>query len=346
MLKVRKKLFLRQRNIFIIFISLFLLLIFKPASSFKNNGDKNEKIRGVWMTNVGVSFLHHTSLLDNVFNHLASSGYNRIYVSTYGFGGTIYPSKQVKSILFFVPPFTNILKASEKKAKRQDLKLYAWLEYGLMLSPEDEIALKHPEYLLKTDSGKTIINGFVWLNPEHPEVQKYILAIISEVAQYNITGIQLDDHWSTPSEFGNKTQAMTKLTAKVRQHLKEINPKIILSLSPNPYNFSLNKYNQDWLNWAKKGYIDEVVIQIYRPNSAQVKQAITTSKINYLPDNIPVGIGIFAGNFDNFLHPEEIQKQIAVAEKFGYGYSIFCWEYEILGSLTHYLIKSKSNNLK
>jgi uncharacterized lipoprotein YddW (UPF0748 family) len=146
-------------------------------------------------------------------------------------------------------------------------------------------------------------------------------------------------------KIGNKTQAMNKLTAKVRQHLKEINPEMVLSLSPNPYDFSLNKYNQDWLKWAKKGYIDEVIIQIYRPNSAQVKQAVDTSKINYLPEHIPIGIRIFAGNFDNFLHPQEIQKQIDVTEKFGYGYSIFCWEYRIIGSLAHTLFNKdyKSN---
>ena len=35
----------------------------------------------------------------------------------------------------------NVLKASENEAQRQGLKLYAWLEYGLMLMEKDAIAL-------------------------------------------------------------------------------------------------------------------------------------------------------------------------------------------------------------
>jgi uncharacterized lipoprotein YddW (UPF0748 family) len=207
-----------------------------------------------------------------------------------------------------------------------------------MLHPKDEIALKHPDWLLKTPKGETIVNDFVWLNPEHHEVEKYILGIISEVANYsNLTGIQLDDHWSTPRQFGNKTQAMNQLTAKVRQHLKEINPQMILSLSPNPYDFSLNKYNQDWLKWAKLGHIDEVIIQIYRPDSAQLKQAINTSQIHRLPSSFPIAIGIYAGSFRHFLLPSEIQEQIDVTKKLGYGYSVFCWEYRLLGSLLNKL---------
>jgi uncharacterized lipoprotein YddW (UPF0748 family) len=125
---MRKKLFYRRKNLVIATLIIFLIWFLKPAPSFQGKNDQDEEIRGVWMTNVGVSLLHHSTLLDNVFHHLARSGYNRIYLSTYGYTGTIYPSKQVKSNPFFLPPFTDVLKASEKEAKRQGLKLYAWLE--------------------------------------------------------------------------------------------------------------------------------------------------------------------------------------------------------------------------
>lgn len=79
------------------------------------------------MTNIATSFFHHTTLLDNVFAHLAHSGYTHVYVSAYGFGGTIYPSKQVKSHPLFLPPFTDVLKASENEAQRQGLKFLLWI---------------------------------------------------------------------------------------------------------------------------------------------------------------------------------------------------------------------------
>ncbi len=38
-------------------------------------------------------------------------------------------------------------------------------EYGLMLSPKDPIAKKHPDWLLKTPAGKTVVETNVWLDP-------------------------------------------------------------------------------------------------------------------------------------------------------------------------------------
>jgi len=227
-----------------------------------------------------------------------------------------------------------VLKASENEAQRQGLKLYAWLEYGLMLMKNDAIALSNPDWLLKTTSGETVVNGFVWLNPSHPEVQEHILGIIGEVANYEgLAGIQLDDHWSVPRQFGDYTTAMNELTAKARQRIKEINPELILSLSPNPHSFSKEKYNQDWLHWANNGYIDEVVIQIYRETSEEFVTSISSSKIDLLPKNIPVAIGIFAGSLDKPKDFSEVNKQIKLATDLGYGFSIFCWEYRALGGL-------------
>lgn len=329
-----KQLFFKKRNLILLALIILGYFLFHPAPSFKSQVQPSRNIRGVWLTNIATTFFHHTTLLDNVFAHFSRSGYTHVYVSTYGFGGTIYPSKQVQTHPLFLLPFTDVLKASQSEAKRQGLKLYAWLEYGLMLKPNDSIAVNHPDWLLKTSSGETVVNDFVWLNPKNPEVQEYILGIIEEVAQYKgLTGIQLDDHWGVPSQFGNYTKAMNQLTAKVKQRLEKINPNLVFSLSPNPHSFSKNKYNQDWLQWARQGYIDEVVIQIYRPNSQEFQQSLMTAKIEQLPKSIPVAVGIYAGSMDNFKTPSEIQKQIDISQNLGYGFSIFCWEYRIVGSL-------------
>lgn len=326
-------LILKKRNLILLALILISYLLLRPAPSFQSQNNNQNTIKGVWLTNLGVSIFHHTTSLDNVFHHLALSGYTHVYISTYGLGGTIYPSKQVQSHPLFLLPFTDVLQASQSEAKRQGLKLYAWLEYGLMLHPNNHIAVSHPDWLLQTSTGETIVNDFVWLNPEHPQVQEYILSIIQEVAQYkDLAGIQLDDHWAIPIQFGDYTRSMNQLTAKVKQHLEKSNPNLIFSLSPNPYHFSLGKYNQDWLYWARQGYIDEVVIQIYRPDSIRFKESLITSQIDDLPKSIPVGIGIYAGNPDNFQTPSEIQKQIEITQDLGYGFAIFCWEYKIMGS--------------
>ncbi|MBF2058191.1 MAG: family 10 glycosylhydrolase [Cyanobacterium sp. T60_A2020_053] len=331
-MKIRQ-IFFKKRSLILFSFIIIGYFLSRPAPSFKSEIESSAEIRGVWLTNVGTIFFHHTTLLDNIFAHLARSNYTHIYVSTYGFGGTIYPSQTVKTNPLFLPPFTDVLKASKIEAGRQGLKLYAWLEYGLMLSPTNFVAVNNPDWLLKTPEGKTVVNGFVWLNPDNPEVQEYILDIIEEVANYKeLTGIQLDDHWGVPSQFGNYINEMNELTAQVKKSIDKINPNLIFSLSPNPYSFSKNKYNQDWLYWAKQGYIDEVIIQIYRDNSKEFEQAIITSEIDKLDESIPVAIGIYAGSFDSYKHPAEIQKQIDITQNLGYGFSIFCWEARAMGA--------------
>ena len=43
----------------------------------------------------------------------------------------------------------------------------------------------------------------VWLNPFRPEVQNFLRELVLEVVgQYDINGIQFDDHLSLPNEFG------------------------------------------------------------------------------------------------------------------------------------------------
>ncbi len=209
---IKRRLVFKKRNILLVCLLILGYFFLKPSP--KAQVYSSPVIRGVWLTNVFTAFLHHTTLLDNLFYHLAKSGYTHVYISAYGYGGTLYKSNHSSSNPLFVPPFTNVLKASENEAQRQGLKLYAWLEYGLMLMKNDE-----------------------------------------------------------------------------------------------------------------------VVIQIYRDNSEEFVKSILTSKIDRLPQNMPVAIGIFAGPLDKPKDFGEVNKQIKLATDLGYGFSIFCWEYRALGGL-------------
>ncbi|PSF37435.1 hypothetical protein C7H19_09695 [Aphanothece hegewaldii CCALA 016] len=319
-------------TLFVVIVTYFLL---KPAPSIQRTAKEFKTIRGVWLTDIGTAFLHHTTLLDNVLNHLSRSGYNRIYVNVYGDWGTLYPShRKVRNTgmtsLFLSPPLTNPLKYVAKEGKRQGLKVYAWLEYGLILSPNSQIAKSHPDWLLKTPDGKTVIDHFVWLDPSHPEVQDYILSMVEEIIKYDLEGIQFDDHWAIPVQFGYHQQSLTNLTQKVYQLIQEKNPKLIFSLSPNPYAFSVNRYNQNWIKWINKGYIDEVVVQVYRKTPTQVQQSINTSGVAEASRFVPVAIGVFAP-WDTT--EKEIKEQIKVVNESGYGFSVFCWERRFISSL-------------
>jgi uncharacterized lipoprotein YddW (UPF0748 family) len=59
-----------------------------------------------------------------------------------------------------------------------------------------------PELLNCGINGSKIApNGFVWLNPLHPDARKSLLDIVLEaIDKYDLDGIQLDDRIVWPSE--------------------------------------------------------------------------------------------------------------------------------------------------
>ena len=305
------------------------VLLFNLLSIAPNSKPQiSETIKGVWVTHVGNSLLTYTGRLDNVFHHLSQQNFNTVYVDVYN-RGTTYPSNYAPRNKLVSLPLRDPLQAAITQGMRQGLNIYAWYEYGMMVLPQDTIAQQHPDWLLSTNKGKQFIEQHLWLNPSHPEVRQYFVDLFTEVAiKYpNLYGIQLDDHWGIPIVFGNQTQAMTELTRLVVTAIRQANPNLIISLSPNPYQFSLKKYSLDWLQWLKEDLFDELVMQIYRIDSNSVRNSIVNSGIKDAKQYVKVAVGIFAGGEPQLKSFTEITKQIEVVKEFGYGYSVFCWEY-------------------
>ncbi|BAZ44859.1 hypothetical protein NIES4102_18760 [Chondrocystis sp. NIES-4102] len=138
---------------------------------------------------------------------------------------------------------------------------------------------------------------------------------------------------------------MTQLTNKVVAAIRKIRPDLVISLSPNPFYFSLQKYSQDWLAWVKAGLIDEIVMQIYRQTSQQVTLSINNSELAQVSNYVDVAVGIYAGNFRKQKPLAEIQRQITAVKKYGYGYAIFPWETSI-GILRSHSRATKEHHLK
>ena len=285
-------------------------------------------IKGVWLTHLGNSFLAYTTTIDNVFHRLSTLNFNRIYISVYN-KGTIYPSQYAIKNYQATLPLTDPLQTAIKEGKRQGLKIYAWYEYGMMLNQNEQLGKQHPDWLLTTEDGTQIVNNNLWLNPAHPEVEKYWLNLLTEVAtKYpELSGIQLDDHWGIPQAFGNYQAQMTNLTRKVLQEVRKVNSNLTISVSPNPVNFALKNYNQDWLSWVKEKLVDEIIVQIYRPTATEVANNISNSGLNVASQYVPVAVGIYTGDPRQRKSLTEIAEQISVVKKYNYGYSLFCWEY-------------------
>ena len=302
-------------------------------------------IRGIWLSHVSNAFLTYTSLTDNVFNQLSRLNYNRVYVDVYN-NGTTYSSKYAPRNYLLALPFTNPLKTAIQEGKRQGLKIYAWYEHGMMTFPNTELA-RHPDWILSTESNEKLIDRHWWLDPDNPQVQQYFVNLFTEVAASypELDGIQLDDHWGIPIQFGDKSQAMTSLTYKVVEAVRKIRSDLIISLSPNPLGFSQKKYSQNWLAWVEAGLFDELVMQLYRPTSSEVALAIDNSILPKVAKYVDVAVGIYAGGWQKLKPLAEIQRQTAVVRQYGYGYAIFSWKTS-LGILRFDSRQEKENYLQ
>ena len=319
-----KKLIKSILLIVLVAISIKLIAPVSPYQASKNN----PQIQGVWISHKGTSFLNYITLLDNAFHQLSRLEFNRVYVDVYN-GGVTYPSKHAPRNYKASLPFTDPLRSAIKEGKRQGLKIYAWYEHGMMMFPNDKLAVEHPDWLLTTADGQTFIEKHVWLDPGNPEVAQYFTNLFLEAANNypDLYGIQLDDHWGIPKAFGNKVNEMNLLTQKVFSAIKQTRPNLVRSLSPNPYSFSYNNYSQDWLAWVEQGLIDEVIVQIYRPTTQQVINSLTNSQLSTVKQYVPVGVGIYTGDFFKIKSLAELQSQIAVVKESNYGYALFSWEY-------------------
>ena len=338
-------------------------------------------LRSVWITNIGTGFLHHTTRLDETLHQLATLNFNTIYPAVWNRAHTLYPSSIAPRDPLITLPFTDILQSATKQAHRQGLSIVPWFEYGLMAPASSSLVKDRPDWVTQTSNGRKILKphsqdflaklpaplanliaeltgaNLVWLNPMHPEVQQFLTDLILEVVNnYDIDGIQLDDHFGLPVKLGYdpytvklyqkehngasppqnpsnphwmrwRAQKLTDLMSKISKAVKAAKPNCLISLSPNPASFAYRSYLQDWPTWARKSLIDEVILQVYRQTSDEVEAVLRQRELQQIKTFIPVSIGLYTGPIKSPRPVKTVAEQVKTVQKWGYnGVSFFCWE--------------------
>jgi uncharacterized lipoprotein YddW (UPF0748 family) len=329
-----------------------------------------EELRGVWLTNVDSTVLHSRSNIQQALQRLKAIGFNTIYPVVWQRGFTLYPSSVTERFTGYpaMPrsPFSrrDMLAELIAAAKPLQLRVLPWFEYGLATLPHSDLAKRNP-HLLSCDRRGEVIrikrtdrqpDSFVWLNPCHEEVQQFFTALMAElVQQYEIDGIQLDDHFGFPVELGydpvsvehyrqhigkpmpqrshhpDKAQwASWQLTHLLRQMVETVRThrqEGLISLSPNPLGFSKANYALDWQHWIQQGLIDELVLQVYRDQPFRFKQEISKREVLQSCQQIPVAIGILSGLRVKPVPTQQLIQQIeAVRHRPFAGFSCFFYE--------------------
>jgi uncharacterized lipoprotein YddW (UPF0748 family) len=350
------------------------------------------EIRGVWITNVDSDVLFTRDRLATAIKDLRQLNFNTIYPVVWNWGYTTYPSKVAKKIVgsSLMPKKSagllinrkldpteglegrDVLQEMVIKGHKQGLSVIPWFEFGFMAPATtdpagSDLAKLHPDWLTQKQDGGTIWkegkDPRVWLNPFKSEVKKFIIDLVVEVVKkYDVDGIQFDDHFGLPSEFGYdkftvdlyksehqgklpptdpkneewinwRADKITELMRDLFTAIKAANPKVIVSISPNPQTFAKNFFLQDWAKWERQGLVEELLIQVYRDKLETFIGELRKPEVKLASRNIPVGIGILTGVKPKPISIKQIQTQIAAVRQEGLaGVSFFF--YETLWKLT------------
>ncbi|MBK1987293.1 glycoside hydrolase family 10 protein [Sphaerospermopsis aphanizomenoides BCCUSP55] len=361
--------------------------ISSTSVSYQKTSSLTTEIRGVWLTNVASGVLFVPWGINRAINQLASLNFNTIYPVVWNRGYTFYKSAVAKSVigedtqplLNFMHGGKDVLAKLVKLSKTKDISIIPWFEYGFMTPPNSALANLHPEWLTIGQQGVDSVNEILpeevddngvfkrqlWLNPLHPQVQEFIQNLILEVVKnYDIDGIQVDDHFGMPVQFGYDTYTIklyqkehlgqnppsdpfetewmrwradkiTDFMTRINQSIKAIKPHVKISLSPNSQYFAYKYYLQDWETWVNKGLIDELILQVYRDDKESFLAEIKKPAVQLAMTKIPVSIGISTGTTISPVNISKIKEKVqfvrdgihsSTGDLNFAGFSFFYWE--------------------
>ncbi len=369
----------------IIFLFIFAFIVVTASSGFTldrqkfldirnvvsaqvDNCNRDQEVRGVWLTNIDSDVLFSTENTTNAIATLAELNFNTLYPTVWNWGYTLYPSAVAQQVTGIELDPTeglqgrDVLQEIIDQGHQKGMAVIPWFEFGFMAPADSELAQLHPEWLTQRADGSTMwlegkMHERVWLNPLHPEVQKFITDLIVEiVSNYDVDGIQLDDHFGYPSELGYddytvalyqqehsgkspprnakdpewikwRAGKITDYMEKLFHAIKKANPQAIVSLSPNPQGFSLRSFLLDWQTWERKGLIEELIVQVYRNNTNSFINEVTQPEIIAAKEHIPVSIGILSGLKGRNVLFGRIRQQVAITRERNFaGVSFFFYE--------------------
>ncbi len=330
------------------------------------------ELRGVWMTNVDSDVLFKSNQLTTAVQELARLNFNTLYPAVWNWGYTTYPSAVMQATMGdAVDPRPDTLRGRDMlaelvtQAHQNKLAVLPWFEFGFMTPEDSALAQRHPDWLTQQQDGTQFwMEGRwsrVWLNPFKPEVQQFIQDLVVEiVTKYDVDGIQFDDHFGLPAEFGyddftvnlyrqetgktppNNAQdpawirwradKITEFTKRLFRAVKAKKPNVTFALSPNNYEFSLNHSLQDWRNWEQAGFIEELVLQVYRDSPASFLAELNRPEVVAARRHIPVGVGVLSGLKQRTVSSAQIQAQVQTVRLQKMGMAFFF--YETLWNLT------------
>jgi uncharacterized lipoprotein YddW (UPF0748 family) len=280
------------------------------------------ELRGVWLTNVDSHVLESRAQITDAMQFLADYNFNVVYPVVWNKAMTLYRSDVMKQYFNIEidtlaayngrDPLAELI----EEAHKRNIAVIPLFEFGFSSSYNDNgghILKAKPHWAARDREGKLLKkNGFEWMNAFHPEVQEFMLALVTEVVnKYNVDGVQGNDRLpAQPIEGGydsvtiglfKETHAgneppldfrenhwkywravkLDEFAQQLYRRVKSIKSDVIVSWSPSIYPWSLDEYLQDWRMWINPDpygntYADIIHPQNYRYDIEQYKRTLDT----------------------------------------------------------------------
>lgn len=309
------------------------------------------EIRGVWIPNTDCKVLNSKQRISEAVDFLARTGFNVIFPVVWSKGFTVYPSEimrkefgvEIDSRYKGRDPLAEMI----VEAKRVGIKVIPWFEYGFVSSYNlngGHLLAKKPEWGAIDRNGNLLKkNNFEWMNALDGEVQDFLLSLVLEVAKnYEVDGVQGDDRFALPCEGGYdgktvelyrqmcdrdppqnakngqwlqwRADIITDFLARLYREVKAINPNLLVSMSPSPYDWGLIEYLQDSKAWVERKLVDMIHPQLYRRDFKSYKQLIDKLVLQFNAEQLECfspGILLVSRGTSYRISPEHLLQAIA-----------------------------------
>ncbi|MFM8361077.1 MAG: glycoside hydrolase family 10 protein [Haliscomenobacter sp.] len=308
------------------------------AAAFRMQApEKPVPIQGVWIAAPQHNtILHSRENIREQIRILRQSGINTLFLCAWADNKTAFKSKVLLENSSYPTleegwMFKNYTDAGKnpdpvkeliRQAHRAGMKVVFWFEYGFMAQwgkeprpDQHPILAARPHWASRGNDGKTAnYNGSdYYFNAYHPEVQQFMLDLISESLELypEVDGIQGDDRLpASPANsgydsstvaryrqyangqlpptdfrdstwFGWRVKQLNDFADRMHALVKARQKRYIMAFSPNPYPWCLENLMQDWPAWVRNGRVDMLNVQCYRTNmrsyTATVSDAYATA---------------------------------------------------------------------
>ena len=302
---------------------------------------------------------------DSSAKELAEAGVNMILPNMAWAGVAHYSSKILPQSKTFTR-YGDQLAQCVAAARKYDLEVHVWkITWNLEGAPKGFVEKMRKDGRTQVSATGKPLN---WLCPSHPKnVQLELESILEIVTNYDVDGIHLDyirypgshacycegcrkrftlttrqqiDEWPNAvlpktGKYGDKyiewrSQQITRLVRLLHKRLEEANPDLKLSTAVfGSYPACVTSIGQDWIAWAKAGYVDFVCPMNYTEDTNYFTELLA-DQLALMPKGVAIYPGIGATATNSLLVPDAVVEQIYLSRFLGAsGWTIFDYSLDI-----------------